>query len=145
MPTSGYYTSFSQEIPFYSDQPHIKNGFATSHYKEINEDIVGALKFRAASVNGIGDDDVKISQRLYLGSRQLRGFEAGKVGPKDGSDYVGGNYSTSLNLEANFPNFFPEKSFIPFLSNESILSVTTLALPFRITLNKSPSGATQNL
>ena len=40
MPTSGYYTSFSQEIPFYSDQPHIKNGFATSHYKEINEDIV---------------------------------------------------------------------------------------------------------
>ncbi len=110
MPTSGYYTSFSQEIPFYSDQPHIKNGFATSHYKEINEDIVGALKFRAATVNGIGDDDVKISQRLYLSSRQLRGFEAGKVGPKDGSDYVGGNYSTSLNLEANFPNFFPEKS-----------------------------------
>ncbi len=110
MPTSGYYTSFSQEVPFYSDQPHIKNGFATSHYKEINEDIVGVLKFRAASVNGIGDDDVKISQRLNLSSRQLRGFEAGKVGPKDGSDYVGGNYSTSLNLEANFPNFFPEKS-----------------------------------
>ncbi len=108
MPTSGYYTSFSQEIPFYSDQPHIKNGFSTSHYKELNEDIIGALKFRAAAVNGIGEDDVKISQRLYLGSRQLRGFE--KVGPKDGSDYVGGNYSTSLNLEANFPNFFPEKS-----------------------------------
>ena len=34
---------------------------------------------------------------------------------------------------------------MPFLSNESILSVTTLALPSRIALNKSPSGATQNL
>ncbi len=110
MPTSGYYTSFSQEIPFYSDQPHIRNGFSTSHYKELNEDIIGALKFRAAAVNGIGDEDVKVSQRLYLSTRQLRGFEAGKVGPKDGSDYVGGNYTTSLNLEANFPNFFPEKS-----------------------------------
>ncbi len=110
MPTSGYYTSFSQEIPFYSDQPHIKNGFFTSHYKELNEDIIGALKFRAAAINGVGDDDVKISQRLYLSSRNLRGFEAGKVGPKDGNDYVGGNYTTSLNLEANFPNFFPEKS-----------------------------------
>ena len=110
MPTSGYYTSFSQEIPFYSDQPHLKNGFSTSHYKELNEDIIGALKFRAFAVNGIGDDDVKLSQRLYLSTRQLRGFEAGKVGPKDGKDYVGGNYTTSLNLEANFPNFFPEKS-----------------------------------
>ena len=110
MPTSGYYTSFSQEIPFYSDQPHIKNGFLTSHYKELNEDIIGALKFRAHAVNGVGDDDVKISQRLYLGTSQLRGFEVGKVGPKDGSDFVGGNYATSLNLEANFPNFFPEKS-----------------------------------
>ncbi len=110
MPTSGYYTSFSQDIPFYSDQPHIRHGFSTSHYKELNEDIIGALKFRASAVNGIGDDDVKLSQRLYLGTRQLRGFEAGKVGPKDGKDFVGGNYTTSLNLEANFPNFFPEKS-----------------------------------
>mgnify|MGYP001373719797 FL=1 len=110
MPTSGYYTSFSQDIPLYSDQPHIRHGFSTSHYKELNEDIIGALKFRASAVNGIGDDDVKLSQRLYLGTRQLRGFEAGKVGPKDGKDFVGGNYTTSLNLEANFPNFFPEKS-----------------------------------
>ena len=47
MPTSGYYSSFFQEVPIYSDQPHIKNSFSTSHYKELNEDIIGALKFRA--------------------------------------------------------------------------------------------------
>ena len=41
--------------------------------------------------------------------------------------------------------FFPEISVIPFLLNESILSVTTLAFPLRIALNKSPSGAMQNL
>ena len=58
----------------------------------------------------LGDEDVKLSQRLDLSSRKLRGFEPGKVGPKDGNDFVGGNYTTSLNLEANFPNFFPEKS-----------------------------------
>ena len=49
MPTAGYITSFFQEFPIYSDQPHIKNGFSTSHYKELNEDIIGALKFRANS------------------------------------------------------------------------------------------------
>ncbi len=110
MPTSGYLTSFFQELPAYSDQPSIKNSFSTSHYKEINEDIVGALKFSATAINGIGDEDVRVSQRLGLSTKKLRGFESGKVGPKDGNDFIGGNYSSSLNLEANFPNFFPEKS-----------------------------------
>ena len=110
MPTGGYLTSFYQELPIYADQPHIKNSFSTKHYKEINEDIVGAFKFGVSAINGINDEDVRISQRLDLSSRKLRGFEPGKVGPKDGDDFIGGNYTTSLNLEANFPNFFPEKS-----------------------------------
>ena len=45
-----------------------------------------------------------------MSNRKLRGFESGKVGPKDGKDYIGGNYATAINLEANFPNFFPEIS-----------------------------------
>ncbi len=110
MPTGGYLTSFFQELPIYADQPHIRNSFSTNHYKEFSEDLIGALKFGASAVNGLGDEDVRISQRLDLSSKKLRGFEQGKVGPKDGDDFIGGNYTTSLNLEANFPNFFPEKS-----------------------------------
>ena len=110
MPTDGHFTSFYQEIPIFSDQPHIKNRFSTNHYKEFSEDIVGALKFSATAVNAVSDDDVRLSQRLELPSRNLRGFASGKVGPKDGGDFIGGNYTSSLNLEANFPNFFPEKS-----------------------------------
>ena len=110
MPTAGNLTSFFQELPIYSDQAHIKNSFTTNHYKEINDNVIGALKFGMAAVNGINDEDVRISQRLDLSSKKLRGFEQGKVGPKDGKDFIGGNYTTSLNLEANFPNFFPEKS-----------------------------------
>ena len=110
MPTNGYFTSFFQEVPLYADQPHIKNSFTSSHYKEFSENMIGALKFGATSINGISDDDVRVSKRLNLSTKRLRGFESGKVGPKDGNDYIGGNYSTSVNLEANFPNFFPEKS-----------------------------------
>ena len=110
MPTGGYLTSFFQEIPLYADQPHLKNNFSTNHYKEFSEDLIGALKFGVTSINGIGDDDVRLSKRLGLSSKKLRGFEPGKIGPKDGDDFIGGNYTTSLNLEANFPNFFPEKS-----------------------------------
>ena len=110
MPTAGHLTSFFQELPIYSDQAHIKNSFTTNHYKEFSEDLIGALKFGASAANGINDEDVRISQRLDLSTRKLRGFESGKIGPKDGDDFIGGNYSTYLNLEANFPNFFPEKS-----------------------------------
>ena len=51
----------------------------------------------------LGDNDVKISDRLYLPSRKLRGFETGKIGPKDGSDYVGGNFLSAFNAQANLP------------------------------------------
>ncbi len=110
MPTAGFLTSFFQEIPLYAEQPHIKNSFGTNHYKEFSDDVIGAFKFSVTTVNGISDEDVRISQRLNLSTKKLRGFEPGKIGPKDGDDFIGGNYSTSLNLEANFPNFFPEKS-----------------------------------
>ncbi len=110
MPTNGYLTSFFQELPVYADQPYLKNSFSTNHYKEISEDVVGAFKLNATAVNGLNDEDVRVSQRLNLSGKRLRGFESGKIGPKDGNDYIGGNYATSVNLEANFPNFFPEKS-----------------------------------
>ena len=110
MPTKGNLTSFSQSIPIYAEESYLRNSFSTSHYKEFSEDIIGALKFSASTINGLKGDDVRVSKRSFLSSRKLRGFKAGKVGPKDGEDYIGGNYTTALNLEANFPNFFPEKS-----------------------------------
>ena len=110
MPTKGNLTSFSQSIPMYAEDSYLRNSFSTNHYKEFSEDIIGALKFSATAVNGLKGDDVRVSKRSFLSTRKLRGFKAGKVGPKDGEDYIGGNYTTALNLEANFPNFFPEKS-----------------------------------
>ena len=34
----------------------------------------------------------------------MRGFEAGKVGPKDGSQYIGGNYGSAVSLNTTLPN-----------------------------------------
>ena len=33
----------------------------------------------------------------------MRGFEKGKVGPKDGNDFIGGNYIASLNFSSDIP------------------------------------------
>ena len=40
------------------------------------------------SVNSITGDDVKLSERAFIPSSRLRGFEAGKVEPKDGKDLL---------------------------------------------------------
>ena len=69
--------------------------------------LVGAIKFYAAGVFAI-DENVRISKRLHIPSKRLRGFESRKVGPRDGNDYVGGNYATALNFEAALPNLLPE-------------------------------------
>jgi len=58
----------------------------------------------------LADDDVRVTSRLYLPSKRLRGFRAGRVGPKDGEDWVGGNYTTALGFEAQLPNFLPEET-----------------------------------
>ena len=110
MPTDGSILSFNQSFPFYADKSFISNSIAYSTYKTINENVVGAGKFYLNAINGLGDDDVRLSKRTRLSTKRLRGFQRGKVGPVDGNDHVGGNYAASLNFEASLPKFLPESS-----------------------------------
>ncbi len=110
MPTKGYVSSFNQSIPLYADKKAISNTLSFSNYKLITENIVGASKLFFTSINGLENEDVRLSKRKNLSSRRLRGFEKGKVGPVDGSDHIGGNYAASLSFEANLPNLLPEST-----------------------------------
>ena len=40
---------------------------------------------------------------MNIPSSKLRGFERGKVGPKDGNDYIGGNYISAVNFTSTIP------------------------------------------
>ena len=110
MPTSGSIVRFKQTLPIYADKNFIANTLSISSYKTINENFVGAGKLFLSAINGIGSDDVRLSKRRGLTSKRLRGFEKNKIGPKDGSDYIGGNYSAALNFETNLPNLLPENA-----------------------------------
>ena len=48
-------------------------------------------------------DDVRISERINLPRKRLRGFEAGKIGPVDANDHVGGNYVVTFNTSSTIP------------------------------------------
>ena len=109
MPTSGSVVSFSQGLPLYSDQSSILNAIHYTKYHSFTENVVGALKFYGANIIAI-EENVRLNKRLHIPSRKLRGFESHKVGPKDGVDYVGGNYATAVNFEAALPNLLPEST-----------------------------------
>ena len=111
MPTKGYVTSFYQSVPLASDNASIKNVFTLSNYKSFGENLVGTFKFYGAAVNSLDDsNDVRISKRINVPTNRLRGFKRNKVGPVDGTDYVGGNYVSAVNFEALLPNFLPNST-----------------------------------
>ena len=130
MPTSGGITNFSQSFPLFADRSFISNSLSHSSYMTITEDIIGASKFYIAAINGLGSDDVRLSKRRNLSSKRLRGFEKGKVGPLDGTDHVGGNYTAALNLEASLPNVLPESTNtdLELLDFGNIWELTMIAL-----------------
>jgi len=109
-PTAGYVSSFNQAVPLYADSPYVKNTYAFSKYKSFSANVIGTFKFYTSIINGLSDKDVRINKRLNLSSSKLRGFESGKIGPKDGIDYVGGNYAMATNFELNLPNLLPEST-----------------------------------
>jgi len=106
-PTEGYKASFFQGLPLIQDSSAIINRFNISNYHDFSEDIIGSLKFQFRAIYGT-DGDVRLTERQYISSKRLRGFVKGKVGPKDGDDWVGGNYVTGLSAEAALPNLLPE-------------------------------------
>ena len=105
-PTDGYISRWIQELPLLSDQASIVNGYTFTKYTEIADNFIISTGIYTRAVNSLSNEDVRVSNRLYVPGKRLRGFENGKVGPKDGNDYVGGNYVTTFNASSTVPYIF---------------------------------------
>ncbi len=110
-PSDGFINKFSQTLPIYSDDLSVENLLTSSAYHSINDNFIISAAFYLKTINSL-DDNVRVSKRVFVPGRRLRGFENGKIGPKDGSQYIGGNYATSLNLNSTVPNVFFENENI---------------------------------
>ena len=123
--TNGYRSRFNQTIPIISDTLSIINGYELNTYHEYFFDNVAKTTFYARAANSIGDKDVKVSDRQYVPSSKLRGFEPGKVGPVDNGDFVGGNYLTAINISSDLKilESFETTSFNIFLDMANVWGV----------------------
>ena len=109
-PTSGYKTGFGQSLAVPgSDISYLSNNVYSNFYHQIKKGYVFNVKAGLNTINSIGDDDIKLSDRNFLSSKKLRGFESYGIGPVDGKDHIGGNYSFYSTIGSTFPNPLPEK------------------------------------
>jgi outer membrane protein insertion porin family len=109
-PTSGSLIYFDQNIAtFFSDIPTVQTGVGATFYKELLSDkFIGSAKAKLANVVAFNDKDVKLSDRIFSSTSDLRGFEQRGVGPVDSGDHIGGNNLATLSLKSTFPNPMPE-------------------------------------
>ncbi len=105
--TDGFVSSYNIYVPLISKTNTLTNSYLFKVYGELYSNNISSLSLYLKSANSISGDDVKLSERLTIPSRRLRGFESGKVGPKDGNDFIGGNYITALNFNTSLPQIMP--------------------------------------
>ena len=101
--TDGIRSIFRQSVPLISDDYALVNSYDIKKWHELENSMVVDISFYGKAINSLNDKDVRISNRLGLSNSKMRGFESGKIGPRDGTDYVGGNYAAAINLSTTLP------------------------------------------
>jgi outer membrane protein insertion porin family len=101
--SDGFRSNYNINIPVISQTNTLTNSYNLNHYSELYENNITSVSFFLKTANSLTDDNIKLTERLYLPSNKLRGFSNGGVGPKDGKDYIGGNYVSSINIASTLP------------------------------------------
>jgi len=109
-PSAGIVLRFGQEFGFGDSQFIKTTALAGAETTILNEEIT----LRATLEGGLlryQDGESRVTDRFFLGSRLMRGFEAGGIGPRDDAtdDALGGNAFSVLRLEAEFPLGLPSE------------------------------------
>ncbi|HEV8033362.1 outer membrane protein assembly factor BamA [Yoonia sp.] len=109
-PTTGYVLRFGQEFGFGDTQFIKTTAFAGAETAILNEEVTLRASLQGGLLNYL-DGNSRVTDRFFLGSRLMRGFEAGGIGPRDENtdDALGGNAFSVLTLETEFPLGLPSE------------------------------------
>jgi outer membrane protein insertion porin family len=113
--SSGFKSFYSLSLPVVSDTNTIKNYYNYAKYFSFFNKNFSSISLYLQSANSFNNKNIKLSERITIPSSRLRGFQHGRVGPKDGDDFVGGNYAYSLNFSSNVPFILEDSQNLDFL------------------------------
>ncbi len=101
-PSRGFLFEIDQDIAGLGGTSYyIKNRLDYNIYKKLSDRLISAFKFQAGSLNGYNSEYAPLSSNFKLGGKRLRGFKSGKVGPRTGNSYTGGQYYYLTSIETN--------------------------------------------
>lgn len=111
-PTDGYFLRYDVDLAgLGGTERFLRNEVSAGIFESLfGTSIVGSLDGSAGLINDL-DDDIRISERFFLGGAKLRGFELGGLGPRDVStdDSLGGTQFYRASAEMQFPLGLPEE------------------------------------
>ena len=113
-PSDGYRSRYFVDIPIISETNTLTNTYDYNYYTELFDKNVSSFSIMLQSATSLSDN-IKLSERLYVPTSRLRGFERNKVGPKEGNDFIGGNFLTALNFNTTLPQVLPNSENVDFL------------------------------
>lgn len=109
-PTDGLYVRFNQDLAGLGGSDRfVRHEVKGRYYIPLAKRWTLETAASAGSIFGLGKD-VRINQRFYMGSDQIRGFNRAGIGPRDSStdDALGGNSYYMFSEELHFPLGLPE-------------------------------------
>ncbi len=101
---------FGQEFGFGDTQFIRTTALASAETRVLGEEVTLRATLEGGLLNYF-EGASRVTDRFFLGSRLMRGFERGGIGPRDAEtdDALGGNAYAVARLEAEFPIFLPEE------------------------------------
>jgi len=112
-PTAGVLLTFEQDfVGIGAPNQYIRSiAKAKAEQKILQEEVTLRAAVEAGAINVVSGS-TKITDRFFLSTTQMRGFEPNTIGPRDttvgtNQDVLGGNYYTAARFEAEFPIGLP--------------------------------------
>ena len=134
-PKSGYLLKLKQELAgLGGDLCYLRSTFSAVNFITLLEDsdIIIKASLKGGYISGYNDQIVKIGQRFFAGSNEIRGFKGSGIGPRDKvtKDALGGKTRLMASLQTDFPIGFPEDLNIKgslFLDAATLTSLDTMS------------------
>ena len=133
--SEGFRNTFNASIPLISETGTFSNNFSSTNYIEFFDRNILRSSIFFSSANSIKGENIKLSERLNIPSSKLRGFEYGKTGPKDGNDYIGGNFVSAFNISSTLPQLLENSQTTEF--NVFLDVANVWGVDYNSSLNKS--------
>ena len=105
-PREGYYLSFGNDVSgLGGDDKYLKFDAKAYKFYTLNDHYTFKFFVNGGYVTGYGNEDVRLSQRYFLGGNSMRGFETGGISARDKNtkDALGGNWMLWGGAELAFP------------------------------------------